>query len=196
MLRRFVQCVFATVLLVFSMSAQAQEPRLKNAGTADEKQLLQELVNEVRDLRSAVQRASVNAYRGQMIIERIKIQQPRVDDILRQLEENQSELNGIKQSRIQLIARVNDLETELGVKDQENADIRTQHENDVKELKKSLEQQIERETVLNDQRTKLTDRVQVEQRRLDDLNNELLIIESDFQKFTKDAGQKTPLPQT
>ncbi|MEK6285616.1 MAG: hypothetical protein AABO57_07740 [Acidobacteriota bacterium] len=185
---RLAYFVLVTILLVFSVSAEAQKASSNDPATPNERQLLQELINEVRDLRISLQRANLNAYRAQITIERLNVQQRRFDGVSRQLEENQNELNSNKQSRVQLSARVKDIETEFN--DEQNTDQRIQQENEIKELKKALEQQTEREAFLNDQQAKLANQLQTEQAKLDDICKELMTIEAEFQKMSNDTSKR------
>src|SRR5688572_11457439 len=63
--RRFVTLTFLCFLFVGASSAQTAKP-------ADENQVLQSLLSEVRLLRKTMQRTGLNAYRSQIILERIR----------------------------------------------------------------------------------------------------------------------------
>jgi hypothetical protein len=64
----------------------AQTSNSTESAQGDRDKTLQQLLTEVRELRLAVQRATVNNTRFQMLIERMRIEQARVDAIGRQLE--------------------------------------------------------------------------------------------------------------
>ena len=87
----FVLFASILLLLVVSLPTQAQQATSNDLAASDEKELLRELINEVRQLRLALQRANLNSFRAQVAIERLKTQQLRVDNASRQLEENQSD---------------------------------------------------------------------------------------------------------
>src|SRR5258708_24949806 len=111
--RCLVRSLLVMIILVFSMSVKAQESKSKGLPVVEEKQLLQQLLVEVRELRREVRNASLNAYRAQLVIERLKLQQSRVEVLTRQLEENQNELYAIYASKKQLSGKLDDLEADV-----------------------------------------------------------------------------------
>src|SRR5712692_11820915 len=70
-------------LLPTNVSAQSEKPA---SAQPDCDQTLRQLLTEVHELRLAVQRATVNNTRFQMLIERVRVQQTHVDSLSRQLE--------------------------------------------------------------------------------------------------------------
>jgi len=62
--------------------AQTDKPGESAKGDGD--QTLKQLLTEVRELRLAVQRATIGNTRFQMVIERVRVQQAHVDAVSRQ----------------------------------------------------------------------------------------------------------------
>ena len=72
---------------------------------SEQDQTLQKLLNEVHELRLAIQRATANSARVQMLIERTRLQQARVEVLTRQLENIQSQAADIKGAKPDLSKR-------------------------------------------------------------------------------------------
>lgn len=173
----FLSCVLC---ISFAVSANCQQPSKGKPNEPDEKQLLRELLSEVRQMRSLLQRANLTIYRAQILMERIRAQQTRVDRLMRQLEDARNELAGIKLSQIQLNGQIKDLEDQIKI--ETNTEARDKEEAEYKELKRALEQQQQREGQLSEQRDYLSGELQVAQVKLDSLNTDLADIEKTLQQ--------------
>src|SRR5215510_6083122 len=91
-------CLFALVVLFF-VAPEKAVAQATSRPTSE--QSLQELVKEVRQLRATLQRMNAAMYKGQVLLERLKLQQEQVNRIARDLSdirENLSEIRG-QQSR-------------------------------------------------------------------------------------------------
>src|SRR5436190_14948535 len=100
-IRSFLTMLSVLFLLISASHAVSQTPKSPGSEEVDNTKILQELVVEVRQLRLTLQRANINAFRAQLAIERLKVQEARVERITNQLEENQNDLNGVKSLRAQ-----------------------------------------------------------------------------------------------
>ncbi|HZE70056.1 MAG TPA: hypothetical protein VE135_11100 [Pyrinomonadaceae bacterium] len=105
-------CFLALVTLCFVSSARAQAQISKPADSAqgERDQTLKQLLTEVRELRLAVQRATVSNTRFQMLIERVRVQQAHVDALSRQLENLHSQVAEMKAAKPQMEQQIKDAE--------------------------------------------------------------------------------------
>jgi len=83
-------CLFMFVLLSIVSEAQAQSQT--SAQPVEESQTMKALLNEVRLLRQTLQKTGLNAYRSQIILERIKINNEQVVRLTRALAETRDQL--------------------------------------------------------------------------------------------------------
>ncbi len=88
---------FAWSLLVIALltgaGALAQQPAAAPqppTASSPEAQLLRALLEEVRQLRIALQRANINTHRAQMLTERLARQQSRVDSLIEEIEQTKA----------------------------------------------------------------------------------------------------------
>src|SRR3984893_3961994 len=102
-----------TLCFVASTKTQAQTNKPESA-KGDGDQPLKHLLTEVRELRLAVQRATVSNTRFQMLIERVRVGQVQVDSLSRQLVSVRSQLTKLKAEKVELAPHMKDLEDRLG----------------------------------------------------------------------------------
>ncbi len=183
-------------LLFFMISAPpalSQTPKSTDPAVMDNTELLRELVVEVRQLRLTLQRANINAFRAQIAIERLKVQEARVERIKNLLDENQNDITGIGASRAQLLEQIKDVEAQIKTENDPNK--KADQESAQKEFRRSLDQQSARETSLSEQRNGLMTQLQAEQTKLEELSNTLAAIQSDLEKMVRETMEKVPEPK-
>src|SRR5918992_3887772 len=89
--------IFLIVLLACAFaSASAQAVKTQDAARPSSEQSLQELVVEVRQLRVALQRMNAAVYKGQVLLERLKLQQDQVTQISRELGQASEEVQELR----------------------------------------------------------------------------------------------------
>jgi len=98
------------VMLCSVSPIRAQAQTNKPADSAQGDQTLKQLLTEVRELRLAVQRATVSNTRFQMLIERVRVQQTHVDALSRQLESFHSQVAEFKATKPQMEQQIKDAE--------------------------------------------------------------------------------------
>src|SRR5437879_2638558 len=105
----FLLCLVALCFISPSTTlAQSNKPAEPTLGDRD--QTLKQLLTEVRELRLAVQRATVSNTRFQMLIERVRVQQAHVDALSRQLENIHSQVAEMKAAKPQMEQQIKDAE--------------------------------------------------------------------------------------
>lgn len=175
---RFFYLAVFYLALSSSMSAQTTTPRAE-VPQNDDKQLLQTILSEVRQLRSAVDKAQTNTSRLQIAIERLRRQQEQVDRLAAQLQETQNEAEMLKSSKPEMEEQQKQMENQI--QQAQNQDIRLEMEAAYKEFKNNLAHQAERETQLEDLQTKLTAQLQGERSKLEEMNNQLDSLQREMQ---------------
>jgi chromosome segregation ATPase len=86
---------------------------LNQATQGDNGQPMQALVSEVRQLRLAVERSNFSAYHAQVMLERLRLQQPRVDRLNEKLEKVRAELAEFRSRQANLSEETKFVENEL-----------------------------------------------------------------------------------
>jgi hypothetical protein len=146
-------------------------PSTIEAKAKDEELLLRTLVDEVRQLRLALQRTSLGAYRFQFVFERQRLQQGRVDSATREVQTLRLQIDNAKFARTQFVERAK--ETQEQLEQEQDQKRRTMLEQQLKEFKVILSTQAQQDERQRDREQVLTAQLQVDQLKLDDLNNQL-----------------------
>ena len=140
-----------------------------NASRPTSEQSLQELVREVRQLRATLQRINTAMYKGQVLLERFKLQQEQVARTARELADARESLIEIKAAQ----TRLNELTTkiEAGIEKGER------HPAELASLRAELESLKEREPRLAAREVRLANELEMERARLNELNDRLNVLE-------------------
>lgn len=178
---------FGILWLLSPCALRAQSSNRAAETTPGDQQVLQALLSEVRQLRLTLQRANLSVFRAQIMIERLRMQQERVDRLARQLEENQNELTGSALSQSQLTERGKELESQI--KSEQDAGRRAQLEAQSKELTYIMEQQTERETQLRARQGQLATQLQAERTKLDEIDSRLEALERELEQQPQPANK-------
>ena len=160
------------LLLLFVSCFVAPEKALAqstNAARPTSEQSLQELVREVRQLRATLQRINSAMYKGQVMIERLKLQQEQVVRISRELADTRENLSEIRSHQARLKEQLPKMEdgVEKGVK----------HPAEVATINAELEQLKEREQRFTARESQLSNELELERAKLNDLNDRLNALE-------------------
>src|SRR5262245_52627773 len=91
-------CLLLLTVVVFASFGRSQTETNNNSKAAqgDNEQTMRELVNEVRQLRLAIQRSNSSAYHSQVVIERMRSQQQTVDRLAERLRWARDETSRLK----------------------------------------------------------------------------------------------------
>jgi chromosome segregation ATPase len=148
--------------------AQTNKPE---SAKGDNDQALKQLLTEVRELRLAVQRATVSNTRFQMLIERVRVQQAHVDALSRQLENLHSQVAEMKAAKPQMEQQIKDAEDLLDRTPDLNA--HADLESRIKGGKANLARLTQEGERLSNRETALDTELQASQAKLNELNSQL-----------------------
>lgn len=146
--------------------AQANTPRPTS------EQSLQELVREVRQLRATLQRINTAMYKGQVMLERLKFQQEQVARMSRELADTRENLSEIRAAQIRL--------KEMLSKTESSVDSGAKHPGELAGIKAELEHLKDREQRLGTREAQLSNDLELERVKLNELNERLTAFESEL----------------
>ena len=158
----------------------AQTINSGDSAQADRDKTLQQLLKEVRELRLAVQRATVNNTRLQVLIERVRIEQARVDSIGRQLESVRAQVADMRASRPQMEQQIKDAEALLDRTSDLNA--HADIESRIKAIKNTLVRLAQEEDRLQSREGLLNNDLQAAQSKVNELNSQLDALMNDLKE--------------
>ena len=159
-MKRLLVCLFVlTVCTLFLMPAGSF------AQTKTSEQSLEELVAEVRQLRAALQRMNANVYKGQVMLERFKLQQEQVVRIERELRDTRDNLSDLRAEGIKVKSLLS------GVTD--GVEAGAVSERDRTSLKAEMKSLNERENRARMRESQLANELQLAQTKLNELNHKL-----------------------
>jgi predicted nuclease with TOPRIM domain len=142
-------------------------------------QMMQALLGEVQQLRLAIQRSNLNIYHAQIAIERMRLQQQRVDRQTEQLRGVRDHVAQIKMGQAEVQEELKRIERRLS----EEADVvrRRDLEGPYESMKTRLAQMVQEEMRLREQESQLVAQLQTEQGRLAELNDQLDALQRELQ---------------
>ena len=152
---------------------------------SDNGQPMQALVNEVRQLRLAIERSNLSAYQAQVTLERLRWQQPRVDRLKEKLEAVRAEIAELRSRQTSAPEDLKYIENEL----RKETDPGKRRELEQSQL--LLKRQPEALVQLEQQESQLLVQLQPEQARLNELNERLDAAQKELEVVDKpQAGGK------
>jgi len=165
--------VLGLVMFCFdsSIRAQAQTNKPADSAQGDRDQTLKQLLSEVRELRLAVQRATVSNTRFQMLIERVRVQQAHADALSRQLESVRSQVAEFKATKPQMEQQIKDAEDLLDRTPDPSA--HADLESRIKDGKANLGRLAQEDERLRNRETALDTELQGAQAKLNELNGQM-----------------------
>ncbi len=165
-MKRSLTCMFVlAVCFTLSGQALAQSVKSQDAARPTSEQSLQELVNEVRQLRATLQRINAAVYKGQVMLERLKLQQEQVTRISRELAEVRENVQELRAQQVRI--------KEVHARVQSGVEAGIKHPGEVAGLKEELDQISYREQRLAMRETQLSADLEGERAKLNDLNDRL-----------------------
>jgi chromosome segregation ATPase len=168
-----VICLLFLTTLGFASFGRSQTTtdRPANAAQGENEQTIQALLNEVRQLRLAIQRSNLSAYHAQVIIERMRSQQQSVDRLADRLRGIRDQLDHGKMAQSEFQDLLKKIEGRLNL--ERDPDKRDDLEEQQETFKTRLGSLAQQETRLREVESQLAQQLQTEQAKLADLNEQL-----------------------
>jgi len=168
------RCLVLVASLCFINAASAQTDT-----KADADPTIKSLLNEVRLLRQTLQNTGLNAYRSQILLERIKINNEQIVRLSRTLDETREMLEKTESTIPRTGEQLKLLETMI----QNEVDVvkRAQMEFEVKDKKRSVEVYKERVVQLREREQQQAAQLREEQGKLADLERRLENLENQIE---------------
>lgn len=167
----FVICLLALATVVLTSLTASKAFTDSAAQPAQSDQTLQALLSEVRELRLALQRANLNTYHAQITIERMKLQQQRVDRLTSQLGDIRRQLADTRKALSQKSTELKGQEMTLA--QETDATQRADRERYIRSLKAEFEETTQKEQQEQGYETQFQAQLQIEQAKLNELNEQL-----------------------
>jgi hypothetical protein len=164
--------VVTAVFICSTATVMAQSANSNTTSQRSQEQSLQDLVNEVRQLRAMLLRVNTTVYRANVVVERMKIQQELVSRGSRDLDDVREQLGQTRVDILKLKETVKQIEAdaEAGVKDPAG----------LAAAKLELENAVQREIRLIQRETQLTNDLSTERLKLFELNERLTKLEMEL----------------
>lgn len=137
--------------------------------------MMQALLNEVRQLRLALEKSTTLTPRIQMTLQRMQLQQDSVSRASRELEEIRGHLTRSAGEEASISAQLRDVEA--GASREQDGERRKTMENQTREMKTILEQRRIEDSQLRGRESETAGRLRTEQAKLDELNERLNSLE-------------------
>ena len=167
-----VSISFLGVLFVSTVPAQTPT-------SAEDNQTLRTLLGEVRQLRKTMQTTGLNAYRGQIILERIRIANEQVERLAQKLESAREDMEKIERT----IPRMEDQSKVMETMIQQETDIakRARLEFEAKDNKQQMERYKTLLTRAREREQQLSTELRASQTRLTELESRLDLLEREIE---------------
>ena len=161
----------------------AKTPSGNQSPQNDNGQPMQALLNEVRLLRLAIQRSNLNTYHAQVTLERLRMQQQVVDRLSGKLEDARARSTEFKMHHPRLLEEIKRTEDYL---DKEADPVKRRDlEGRQQSLKSEAERFAQMETQARDQETQLAIQLQMEQAKLNEINERLDTLQKELEVVDK-----------
>ncbi len=163
----------------FYLFAPQQSYAQAAANKSNQDQIVQEILNEVRQLRVEVQRLKASAYQTQVVIERLRLQQDQVTRLTREIGEVRDKISETQTRQEKLKGTLEETEKQVqaGVISPSAA----------KKISADIEESKQREQRLNEQEAQLSRDLETERVKLMTLNRRL---DELGQEATPPGGEK------
>jgi chromosome segregation ATPase len=164
--------LFLTVAVFASFGRSQTETNNKaKAAQGDNEQTMQALLNEVRQLRLAIQKSNLSAYHAQVLIERMRSQRQSMDRLTDRLRETRNQIAGLKMPLADFLAELKKIEGRLS--QEHDAEKRQDLEEQQETFKTRLGTLAQEEARLREVESQSAAQLQIEQARLAELNDQL-----------------------
>jgi DNA repair exonuclease SbcCD ATPase subunit len=185
----FVQ--IAILLCLLGVAAYGQPPAANSKPAESDAQTVKALLDEVRQLRQVLQRNSVATYRAQVTLERLKLQQTQVNELIKEQTELRNDIKEMGRHVSQMPGQVAELEKMQAAATTPSE--RNEREMMIKGVKGEMENAKLRLQDLREREPQVTARLQTEQAKLHELNESLDKLERELENAAT-AGEKGKRP--
>jgi DNA repair exonuclease SbcCD ATPase subunit len=173
------------LVLLATHDSQAQTNPSPNASGSKQDPVVQELLGEVRQLRIALQHISVNAYRGQVLVERLRLQQEQVNRLTQELNSTRNQISEMKSTQLGAKARLDETENQQE-KGLASASLTSRYKEVLEDLKR-------REQSLSEREIQVSTQLEAERANLTDLNKRLDALELEMMVTGQSDDSKRPV---
>ena len=171
-LSRVVTISFVCVFVFTTAAAQTEKP-------TEENQTMRTLLSEVRQLRKTMQTTGLNAYRGQIILERMRLANEQVERMAQRLETARDEVDKIERTIPRFEEQAKVMDTML--QQETNIGQRAKLEFELKEHKQQGERYKVLLTRAREREQQLSTELKASQARLTELESRLDLLEREIE---------------
>ncbi len=180
--------VFGVALLILLGCASFSNPKalttpVNQSPQNDAGQPMQALLNEVHQLRLAIQRSNLNTYHAQVTLERLRLQQQRVERLSGKLEDVRTRIADLKSHQPRLSDEIKRAEQDLNR--EPDPVKRPDLERMLQNFKSEFERLAQLETREREQETQLAIQLQAEQAKLNEINERLDTLQKELEVVDK-----------
>lgn len=169
---KLVRVSFLGLLFVSAVSGQSEKP-------VEENQTMRTLLSEVRQFRKTMQTAGLNAYRGQIILERMRLANEQVEKMAQKLEAARDEVEKIERTIPRFEEQAKVMETVIQVETDPGKRAKLEYE--VKDHKQQTERYKVLLTRAREREQQLSTEFKANQARLTDLESRLDLLEREIE---------------
>lgn len=174
MKKRLLNATLVTAVSLFFINPLTVSGQVRKAAESpqnEDRQILQALLEEVRELRLELRRANAVSQRLQVALARIRLQETRVEALTRSLQTARTRLVEVQETRSRVEDEIKDAEDRLSR--QPDGDPRAMLEFQIKEMRNRLSILAREEEQARNREASLNTELQGEQTKLNELNNQL-----------------------
>lgn len=188
--KRFLASAFIILVLcgIGEASSFAQTSSGETSSGQSDSQTIKALLDEVRQLRLVLQRNSLATYRAQVTLERLKFQQARVDQLFKEQADLQNRIKEVERNLPVLSNQAGELEKLLAVAATPTE--RNEREMMIRAIKGELENEKQRLQDWREREPQIAARLQTEQAKLAELNDNLDKLERELESAAADKGKR------
>jgi multidrug efflux pump subunit AcrB len=162
--------LFLTVVVFASFGRSQTAANNTKAAQGDNEQTMRALLNEVRQLRLAIQKSNLSAYRAQVIVERMRLQQQQVGRLTETLRDTRDRMANVKMAQTEIQNELKKIEGRLS---RDNRGPDAQEEEQQETFKTRLGLMAQEEARLREIESQSAAQLQIEQARLAELDDQL-----------------------
>lgn len=185
---KLIQLVLLLCLLGGGNALAVGQTAQTATSAESDNQTVKALLDEVRQLRLVMQRSSVATYRAQITLERLKLQQTRVDLLLKEQTEMRNRIGNMDRQMAMLNGQAIELERLLAAATTPTE--RSEREMMLKGLRSEIESEKLQLQELREREPQIVTQLQTEQAKLNELNDSLDRLERELESSFTEKGKR------